>query len=240
MIATGAVALGTEYGTVPNPAGLNSQAITTAFTAGSAATTVTVRVRGTASGGYTARRVALTGPASAVRAPGSPTSLLVDRHTTRSLWLGWTGSPGASNYAVYADGRPVVSTAATSAVLTLTRGQDVVLRVVASNPAGSSPASAEVAAVAVRVWDTPPAAPAQPSVKQLPGGTRLGIGATERETDGYYVYSNGVRIGWTYSGSGMLPPLGGGQHTITMTALNAAGESAPSAPVEADDGNSES
>jgi hypothetical protein len=52
----------------------------------------------------------------------------------------------------------------------------------------------------------------------------------DRETDGYYVYVDGVQAGWVPTGTGGVSGLTRGVHLITLTALNIAGESPPSAP----------
>jgi hypothetical protein len=228
MVSTGGPAyLGTEYGTVSTAGSAGWRVLTTAFTTGPAAWTVTVQVSGKVAGpSYEAHRLTLTGPASQVRAPIAPTFLHTEQQTSRTLWLRWVGSPGATNYRVSAGGVPVTTTSGTAALISLPQGQAVTLTVQAVNPAGASPVSAALTAGPVRVWGTVPAAPLRPTVREVPDG-RIGVRvpeAPDRQTDGYYVYADGVRVGWTYTGSGFLV-LDAGEHSIAVTALNAAGES---------------
>ena len=60
----------------------------------------------------------------------------------------------------------------------------------------------------------------------------LNFRPSDRVTDGYFVYVDGVRTGWVLDAPGMLSDLASGSHTLTVTAINSAGESPASEPFD--------
>jgi hypothetical protein len=230
----GAVVIGTEYGTVASAGSTRSKLLTTTFTTGPDASTVTISVRGVAGGDpFYAQDAALSGPASAVRPPVQPTGLRTDRQTSRSVRLNWRAAPGATSYRVLCDGAPVATSATTSALITgLALGAQARLAVIALNPAGESVVSAPLTFTPVPAWDTVPDAPAGVTVDWGRTGTAIvQFTAPARVTDGYVLYLDGVRAGWMYESPARLLDLSPARHRIVITALNLAGASAPSAVV---------
>jgi hypothetical protein len=233
----GPVVVGTEFGTVASAGSTRFKALVTTFTTPPDASTVTVSVRGPAGGAFFyAQDVALTGPASSVRVPAPPTALRTDRQTSTSVRLSWRAAPGATGYRVLRDGVPAATTTSTAAVVTgLTVRAQPQLTVVALNPAGESAGSAPLTLVPVPAWSTVPDRPSDVVVTMRPGTAIVQLTAPARVTDGYHVYLDGVRAGWVYDSPASLVGLSPGRHTITLTALNVAGASAPSAPVTVTD-----
>jgi hypothetical protein len=232
----GPAVLGTEYGSVDNAGKSRAKTLRTTFTVAGDKDTVRIVVHGVTGGApYDAWGVSLVGPPSRVRAPQQPpTKLRTDRRTSRTVLLAWRSSPGAASYRVLRDGVPVLTTTETSAIVTgLTPNGSPTLTVTALNPGGESAASAPLTVAALPAWTSPPDTPTGVEViSGRPGRTVVQFTAPPRVTDGYDVSVDGVRVGWMYESPATLFDLADGTHTVTVTALNAVGASAPSAPVQ--------
>jgi hypothetical protein len=235
VVRGGPAVLGTEYGSVNNGGASRDKTLRTTFTVAGDKDTVRIVVHGVTGGApYDAWGVSLVGPPSRVRAPQPPTRLRTDRRTSRTVRLSWRSAPGATGYRVLRAGVPVITTTETSALLTgLTPDASPSLTVIAFNPGGESVPSAPRPVAALPAWTIPPDTPTGVVVtpRSRPGQATVEFSAPPRVTDGYEVSVDGVRVGWMYESPATLVGLADGTHQVTVTALNAVGPGAPSAPV---------
>ena len=121
-----------------------------------------------------------------------------------------------------------------SAVVTgLTPDASPSLTVIAFTPGGESVPSAPQPVAALPAWTSPPGTPTNVVVtpRNRPGQAIVEFTAPPRVTDGYEVSVDGLRVGWMYESPATLVGLADGTHQVTVTALNAVGPGAPSAPV---------
>jgi hypothetical protein len=225
--------LATDYGTVWTPPSEDWTALTTRFHTGPTTITVRIAVHGWYAGSpYNADDVVLTGPGGTVVAPRRPTGLTASRETSRSLQLTWTGSPGTIRYRVYRDGALVATVAQPRVILgDLVPGQRHTFTVNAGDPAGWSAPSAPLTPAGVPVYAQAPAAPVAEAVQWTPTMLVLSIDPADTVTDGYYVYVDGVRIGWALEREVSVDLPDAAPHRVQVSALNAAGESPLSAPL---------
>ncbi|HEV2376589.1 MAG TPA: fibronectin type III domain-containing protein, partial [Streptosporangiaceae bacterium] len=136
------------------PSAASWQQLSTSFTTGSSATSVTVFVHGWyGQGTYFADDLSLTGPSGGGgggSAPGAPSGLTVTGTTSSSVSLSWTApsSGGApSGYNVYENGTNVQSVTGTSDTVTgLAASTSYTFTVTAFNSVGESPHSSSVQA----------------------------------------------------------------------------------------------
>src|SRR5580704_1840684 len=129
--------------------------LSTSFTTGASATSVTVYIHGWyAQPEFYADDLTLTGPAGSggwgggTTAPAAPTNLTVTGTTSSSVSLSWTAPPGTvTGYYVSRDGGQVANVAGTSATVTgLAASTSYTFTVSAYNSAGQSSASNQVSA----------------------------------------------------------------------------------------------
>ncbi|GAA1416150.1 fibronectin type III domain-containing protein [Catellatospora coxensis] len=225
--------LGHDHGVAWTPPSADWARLTTGFTATS--DTVTVYLHGWyAQDAFTADDIVLTGPDSAVRVPAAPAAPTVGESTSHSVKLAWIGVPGATGYRIHRDGVCLRSVTSTSAVVDgLTPGTAYTFHVTAVNTAGESVPGAPVSANTA-----PPYGQVPPPTRMLVGTPQayqvfLAWEAVMAATDGYRVYRDGVLIGWSYGPAFTVTGLRHGTlYTFEVTALNSAGESARSQPVQ--------
>jgi Carbohydrate binding domain/Fibronectin type III domain len=135
------------------PAASTWQQLSTSFTTGASATSVTIYLHGWyGQGTYYADDAVLTGPSgSPPPAPAVPTGLTSSQVTSSSVSLSWTepaSSDAATSYDVYADGSLATSSGTTSATVTgLASGTSYQFTVAAVDASGS--ASAQSAPLSV-------------------------------------------------------------------------------------------
>lgn len=234
-VSGGPVFLGTDAGVVSAVPGDSWTSLATTFTVAPTVDTVRIQLFGRYAGDpYQVDGVSLVGPESTTRVPGPPTDLEVDRQTSHSLRLTWSGAAGASRYEVRRDGIAVRTVTATSAlVVGLDRNRGHEFSVVALNSAGASTPSAPVVVPPVLIDIEPPAAPGWDSVEPWADNTvLLNFWQSDRATDGYFVYVDGIRTGWLLEAPGILSDLAPGPHTLAVTAINSAGDSPASEPFD--------
>jgi Fibronectin type III domain/Carbohydrate binding domain len=133
------------------PSASTWQELSTTFTTGASATSITVYVHGWyAEGTYYADDLSLTGPGGGGGggAPAAPTGLTVTKTTNTSVSLSWTAPSGTvAGYYVYRDGTKAKSVKTTSATIgSLTKGTTYTFTVAAHNSKGTGPQSAPVTA----------------------------------------------------------------------------------------------
>ncbi len=239
VLVSGPAVLGTEYGEVSGPGGASLTELTTTFTVAPHADAVRVHIHGRFGGdGYQAMNAALVGPPSATRSPAVPTGLAPVRHTSRWIELQWLAASGAGGYEVRLDGTPLATVEGTSAlVLGLRPGQQFTVAVVAVNGARPSAPGAAVTMFTSPAFAAPPAAPEWNTVDVWPNAddtwrADLDFWAPDTATDGYFVYLDGVRVGWLFGSPGVVPTLAPGPHTLRLSAVNSAGESVLSEPFD--------
>jgi peptidoglycan/xylan/chitin deacetylase (PgdA/CDA1 family) len=172
--------------------------------------------------------------------PPAPTGLAAGTVSSGSVALSWDAATGASGYRVYRDGAatPLVEQAGTSWTdTTVAASTGYSYTVTAFNAAGESAPSAPLA---VTTPDAPPPPPVVPSAptglaagEVSSGSVALSWGATAG-ADGYRVYRDGAatplveQAGTSWTDTTVAASTG---YSYTVTAFNAAGESAPSAPL---------
>ncbi|WP_196279170.1 fibronectin type III domain-containing protein [Catellatospora vulcania] len=225
--------LGHDQGVAWTPPSAAWTRLTTGFTATS--DTVTVYLHGWyAQDAFTADDVVLTGPDSAVRTPAAPAAPTAGETTSRSVKLAWIAVPGATGYRIHRNGVFVRSATTTSAVVDgLTPGTAYTFHVTAVNTAGESASGPAVSANTAAPYAQVP--PPTRMVVGTPQAYRVFLAweAVMAATDGYHVYRDGVLIGWSYGPAFTATGLQHGTvYTFEVTALNSAGESAKSTPVQ--------
>lgn len=166
---------------------------------------------------------------SAINSLTSQTAPSAPKNLTASLsggdvLLSWDLVPGASGYVVTSDGSNPVSLGASTHQLRLsqTAGSTVLYGVSASNSAGSASSSVSFTQI--------PDAPSGLSAWSASGTVSLKWNASPGATS-YALYQNGSYIGSASSTSFNATLATGVDATFTVTSLNSAGESAPSASV---------
>jgi len=168
--------------------------------------------------------------------PSTPTGVgTLETPTTTTV--SWTSVSGATSYNVYgcgaATGSPpaipvyVVLAPATTYACARPTGSDYSVQISAVNGGGES-----LKSTAVTVRAKPPASPSTPTITYLAGNTTatIGWGSVSGATT-YKVYGCGAVAVTVSSGSSYdcaRPAVGAASYTVTVTALNAGGESTPS------------
>ncbi|MEV3858355.1 glycoside hydrolase family 18 protein [Streptomyces sp. NPDC050095] len=125
------------------------QQLTTSFRTGPATTKVTIYTHGWyGTPAYNADDLTLIGPGGGTPAPPTaPTGLTAGAVTSSSVALSWTAVPGATSYAIYANGTKSLTATGTSVTVTgLTPATAYGFQVAAVNDAGESAKSATVTA----------------------------------------------------------------------------------------------
>ncbi len=233
---SGEVFLGTEYGEVSTRADTSVSTLTTTFTTAPHADRVRVWIHGRRGGHeYQAAHAALVGPPSRTRLCAAPTGLGYVSATSWWIRLQWTATAGASGYEVRLGGVTVGRVAGTAALVRgLAPGSQYTFSVVGLNDAGRSAPSATATAWTSQGYPAAPDAPEWDTVEVSSNGDGTGIARldfwADTATDGYFLYLDGVRIGWLLGPPAQVPVLPAGQHTLQLGALNSAGESPLSEP----------
>ncbi|MEB3959549.1 glycoside hydrolase family 18 protein [Streptomyces kunmingensis] len=132
------------------------QKLTTTFRTGPATTKVTIYTHGWyGTPAYNADDISLLGPGTeAPVPPTAPTGLKTGAVTATSVALSWTAVPGATSYALYANGTKSRTVTGTSTTVTgLTPATAYSYQVAAVNDAGESPKSAAVTATTAQGSD---------------------------------------------------------------------------------------
>jgi len=184
-----------------------------------------------AQGRYFADDVSLTGPGGTVTVPPTPTGLTVTGTTSSSVSLSWNASAGATGYKVYR-GTSVTTVTGTSATISgLTPSTTYSFTVSATNSAGESAKSGAVSATTGSGTGTPPPAPTGLRATTIgPTSVSLAWNASAGAT-GYKVY-RGTSVTTVTGTSATISGLNAATtYTFTVSATNAAGESAKSAPL---------
>ncbi|MFJ9040077.1 chitinase [Streptomyces sp. NPDC102406] len=153
----GASGTGTTDVSTWTPSAADWQKLTTTFRTGPATTKVTIYTHGWyGSPAYYADDLTLTGPGTeAPVPPTAPTGLKAGPVTSTSIALSWTAVPGATSYALYADGTRSRTVTGTSTTVTgLTPATAYSYQVTALNDAGESPRSATVTATTAKGSDS--------------------------------------------------------------------------------------
>ncbi|OLB79652.1 MAG: hypothetical protein AUI14_09665 [Actinobacteria bacterium 13_2_20CM_2_71_6] len=187
-----------------------------------------------AQGTYFADDVSLTGPGGTVTVPPTPTGLAVTGTTSSSVSLSWSASNGATGYNVYQGGAKVASVGGTGTTVSgLAASTTYSFSVSATNSAGESAKSAAVSATTGSGTGTPPPTPTGlHSTTITPSSISLAWNASTGAT-GYKVYQ-GTNVTTVTGTSATIGGLNAAtMYTFTVSATNAAGESAKSAPINA-------
>ncbi|MEV4412546.1 carbohydrate binding domain-containing protein [Catellatospora sp. NPDC049609] len=225
--------LGHDHGVAWTPPSAAWTQLSTSFTA--TADTATVYLHGWyGQAAYQADDVVLSGPDSAARTPVAPATPIPDETTSHSVRLAWIGSPGATSYRVYRDGAFLRSVTGTGEVVDgLTPGTAYSFHVTAVNRAGESPATIAVSVNTAAAQGAVP--PTTRSLVATPHAYHVWLAweAVQAASDGYRIYRDGVLVGWSYGPAFTATGLRHGTlYTFEVTALNSAGESVRSAPVQ--------
>ncbi|MFE7959606.1 chitinase [Streptomyces sp. NPDC057413] len=158
------------------------QQLTTTFRTGPNTTRVTLYTHGWyGTGAYHADDITLTGPGGTpAQPPAAPTGLTAGTTTSTSVALSWQPVPGATGYAVYRDGRKVLTVTGTTATVTgLAPSTAYSFQVAAVNDAGESAKSAAVTATTSAGTGGPaPGLPAHALVGYLHASFANGAGYT--------------------------------------------------------------
>ncbi len=208
--------------------------VSTTFTTPPGTETVEVYVSGWyAQGRYRADDVAVGGAVPSV--PAAPGGVTVDRVTSRFVTLSWQPAARAASYAVVDGNHRLVAVSpgpGTTTRVGVSPDREETLRVIATNPTGSSPASAPVTVTVPADEDSVPWPPYSLEVTPGPAGSLwLAWDAVLTARQGYAVYVDGVRVRRVYSPAWQLDGLAPDRtYRIEITAINEHGESDRSAP----------
>jgi len=185
-----------------------------------------------AQGTYFADDVVLSGPGS-TSPPPTPTGLTVTGTTSSSVSLSWNASSGATGYKVYR-GTSVTTVTGTSATITgLSASTTYSFTVSATNSAGESAQSAPVSATTSSGSTSPPPTPTGLTVT---GTTSSSVSLSWNASSGAtgYKVHRGTSVTTVTGTSATIGGLAAGTtYSFTVSATNANGESAQSAPVSA-------
>ncbi len=225
--------LGHDHGVAWAPPGTGWTQLSTTFTA--TADTARIYLHGWyGQAAYQADDVVLSGPDSAVRVPPAPTTPVPDETTSHSVRLSWIESPGATAYRIHRDGAFLRSATTASEVIDgLTPGTTYTFHVTAVNRAGESQPAAPVSINTMAAQSQVP--PATRSLIATPQAYQVWLAweAVQTATDGYRIYRDGQLAGWSYGPAFTATGLRHGTlYTFQVSALNSAGESVRSAPVQ--------
>lgn len=170
-------------------------------------------------------------------APATPTGLVATPHATAaSVTLNWNAVAGATGYTIAVGDRELTTTSATTIVIDNLRfATSYSFAVTARNASGTSRAAQVIGTTAVGVPDAPRTAHAtatgSPSViavywsrPNFDGGTPITASKIYRQVGGDLVLLDTL-VG--NEGSHALEGLALGNYRLAITAVNAAGESAP-------------
>jgi chitodextrinase len=217
------------------PSAANWTQLTVTGNSGSA-TSLQVYLHGWyAQGTYYADDVSLNGQGGTVQPPATPTGLAVTGTTSGTVTLSWNASAGATSYTVRRNGANPVTVSATSTTVTgLAANTTYSFTVSASNSAGSSAQSAPVTAT---TGGGGTQVPSTPSGLTVTGTTCASVSlswSASAAATSYRVY-RGTTLAATVSGtSATVTGLSASTaYAFRVSAVNAAGESAQSGPVNA-------
>ena len=188
-----------------------------------------------AQGTYYADDVSLNGQGGPVATPATPTGLAVTGTTSNSVSLTWNASAGATGYTVRRNGANPATVSTTSTTITgLAANTSYSFTVSASNSAGSSAQSAPVTATTAGGGTQ---VPPTPSGLAVTGTTCTSVSLSWSASSGatsYRVY-RGTALAATVTGTGTTVTglSASTAYAFRVSAVNAAGESAQSGPVNA-------
>jgi len=169
---------------------------------------------------------------------GAPSGLTATPGDGR-ITLTWdepvNGGAAIDYYIVFMDGVDVAHATTTTAVITgLTNGRAYSFSVAAHNPAGTGTVSPAVGSTPITVPGSPTGLVAVPSNGQITLSWTAPADNGGAAVDHYIVYVDGVVAALPTVTHVTLTGLTNGQvYSLTVTAINLAGESAPQAPVKA-------
>jgi len=210
--------------------------LTVPFTTGASQTSVQVFLHGWyGTGTYFADDVSLSGAAGGPTVPAVPGTPTAGSVTNSSVALSWAASSGSpTGYRVYEGSTVVASTTGTSATISgLAACSTHTYSVTAYNSAGESAKSGPVT-VTTAGCSTAPPTPGGLHATTTTNTSAALVWTASAGATGYRLYEGSTQV---YQGSATSATISGlagcSTHSYTVTAYNAVGESAKSAPVAA-------
>jgi hypothetical protein len=216
------------------PSATSYTQLTVPFTTGASQTSVQVFLHGWyGTGTYFADDVSLSGAAGGPSVPGVPGTPTTSSVTSSSVALSWAASSGSpTGYRVYEGSTVVASPAGTTTTISgLAACSTHTYTVTAYNSAGESAKSGAVTVTTTGCSSAPPTPGGLHATTTTNSSVALAWTASTGAT-GYRLYEGTTQV---YQGTATSATVSGltacSTHSYTVTAYNAVGESAKSAPV---------